>query len=336
MRRENTIISREERAVLESWVLARAAPRATRARIVLERARGMSPDEVAREVGVTALTVYKWTGRFRRDGLLGLADKPRSGQPRKVSEAQALCLLYRTRRTLPRDGIAWTIRSFARASRVTEHQVRSLWAEAQIEPRRIVAAVDTLRRSGRALVPRCIYLAAEISVGVFETHIRDARGRSDVRAPPFPPSRLKALRAREDGLYTACEVLAADVESDRGVHPRLGELLWRCCAHPPHEPPLHVVRCALAASTEREIERIIEGTNVTVVTMSTLDAWVAAVEAALFELERRHDALAERVRALRNASARFSRTARPANGNVFVWLSSSWARREDEVEAVLE
>ena len=52
-----------------------------RARMVLERAEGVSITEIARHVGVSRQHVIKWLVRFRHERLAGLADKPRPGRP---------------------------------------------------------------------------------------------------------------------------------------------------------------------------------------------------------------------------------------------------------------
>jgi transposase len=57
-----------------------------RAQIVLAAARGWDNARIAADLRVTADTVRKWRGRFAARGLDGLADLPRSGRPRRISE----------------------------------------------------------------------------------------------------------------------------------------------------------------------------------------------------------------------------------------------------------
>jgi transposase len=57
-----------------------------RAQIVLAAARGRDNARIAADLRVTADTVRKWRGRFAGRGLAGLADLPRSGRPRRISE----------------------------------------------------------------------------------------------------------------------------------------------------------------------------------------------------------------------------------------------------------
>jgi putative transposase len=46
---------------------------------------GQSPEAVAQVVMVRANTVWTWHRRYRKSGLLGLQDKPRSGRPSKAN-----------------------------------------------------------------------------------------------------------------------------------------------------------------------------------------------------------------------------------------------------------
>ena len=57
-----------------------------RAQIVLAAARGRGNARIAADLRITVDTARKWRGRFAARGLDGLADLPRSGRPRRISE----------------------------------------------------------------------------------------------------------------------------------------------------------------------------------------------------------------------------------------------------------
>jgi transposase len=57
-----------------------------RAQIVLAAARGRDNARIAADLQITVDTVRKWRGRFAGRGLDGLADLPRCGRPRRISE----------------------------------------------------------------------------------------------------------------------------------------------------------------------------------------------------------------------------------------------------------
>jgi transposase len=80
----------EERA-LRKLAAARHAPASLlqRARIVTASWDGASVAELAERLGCHPKTVYKWLHRFSQaDGLDGLADLPRPGLPRRLSETE--------------------------------------------------------------------------------------------------------------------------------------------------------------------------------------------------------------------------------------------------------
>jgi transposase len=80
-------LKRPVRRKLESLIRAGTTENrlATRARIILLRARGMAIMDVARQLGVSQEMVHLWCDRFREHGADGLRDLPRSGRPRKLS-----------------------------------------------------------------------------------------------------------------------------------------------------------------------------------------------------------------------------------------------------------
>jgi transposase len=82
------VLSAGERAALNKRVRgAKTAHRdRLRAQIVLAAARGRDNARIAADLRITVDTVRKWRGRFAGRGLDGLADLPRSGRPRRISE----------------------------------------------------------------------------------------------------------------------------------------------------------------------------------------------------------------------------------------------------------
>jgi hypothetical protein len=82
-------LSPDEEAQLCKLVKSPSTPQALafRARLVLRcvcRPGVPRNDHIARELGCTPYTVCKWRGRFFRQRLAGLRDRPRSGRPRAL------------------------------------------------------------------------------------------------------------------------------------------------------------------------------------------------------------------------------------------------------------
>ena len=108
-------LSEEDRVKLQEWARRpKSAQRlALRARIVLGCADGMENRQVARQLRIADQTVCKWRERFRSGGLDGLADEPRPGTPRKITDGQVEALITRTLETVPAQGTHWSTRTMA-------------------------------------------------------------------------------------------------------------------------------------------------------------------------------------------------------------------------------
>lgn len=93
--------------------------------------------EVVDELGVSAPTVTRWRSRFEADGVEGLGDAPRPGQPRKVTPEVADRILDLTVHRIPREATHWSVRLMAAAAGVTTWQVRQVWDAAGLKPHRL-------------------------------------------------------------------------------------------------------------------------------------------------------------------------------------------------------
>src|SRR5262245_31854664 len=108
-------LTEDERAKLEAWARRpKTAQRlALRARIVLAAAAGRSNTEIAADLRVTMPTVGKWRQRFLDDRLEGLADEPRPGAPRGITDAQVEQAITTTLESKPTDATHWSTRGLA-------------------------------------------------------------------------------------------------------------------------------------------------------------------------------------------------------------------------------
>lgn len=125
----------EHRKELEALVRASTSAQRSvlRAKIVLACADGASQEEVARRVGVRRRIVTKWCGRFRKLGLVGLADAAGRGcKPTLSADCRALILTQATRP--PKGRTRHSVRSMARAAQVSVSTVHALWQANDIKP----------------------------------------------------------------------------------------------------------------------------------------------------------------------------------------------------------
>lgn len=131
-------VTAEERQKLESWVRRpKTAQRlAWRARIVLSCAGGKKNQEVAQQLELDVHTVGKWRERFRRERLEGLADEPRPGAPRRISDEQVEAVLTRTLETQPAQDTHWSTRGLAREMGLSQTAVSRIWRAFALQPHR--------------------------------------------------------------------------------------------------------------------------------------------------------------------------------------------------------
>ena len=122
-------LTRDEQEQLEQWVRSGQGrrPLATRARIVLSCQAGCSNRESAKRLNVTAQTVGKWRARFLAQGLPGLADQPRSGAPRSISDALVEAVLAKTLHEKPPGAARWSSRRLAATLGVSQRTVLRIW-----------------------------------------------------------------------------------------------------------------------------------------------------------------------------------------------------------------
>src|SRR3954452_11563739 len=104
-----------------------------RARIILERASGLSQEETARRVGVNRPVVALWERRFRMKGLAGLTDeKGRGRKPSIANEKRERVIVGATQP--PARKRRWSVRTMAREANVSPATVQRLWASNDIKP----------------------------------------------------------------------------------------------------------------------------------------------------------------------------------------------------------
>ena len=107
---------------------------AQRARIVLDCATGLSNTEVAAKREVTMPTVGKWRQRFLAGRLGALGDAPRSGQPRKLTDAKVEAVVTRTLETRPKNATHWSTRTMAEASGLNQNAIVRIWRAFGLKP----------------------------------------------------------------------------------------------------------------------------------------------------------------------------------------------------------
>jgi hypothetical protein len=128
-------ISDRDRRTLESWTRRStvSAGRRERAEIVLALAGGASISGAARRLEVSRPTVIKWRDRFAAGGIAGLGDRPRSGRPKKIDDAQIIAATLEP----PPASLAvthWSSRLVARHLGIGDATVARAWRAYRVQP----------------------------------------------------------------------------------------------------------------------------------------------------------------------------------------------------------
>jgi len=140
------VLSDVEHQTLLSWSrrAKTAQALALRARIVLACAEGTNNKDVAAALGIWPQTVSKWRARFVRDRLEGLADEPRPGAARKITDEQVEAVITRTLEQAPANNDThWSTRSMAKAVGLNQTAISRIWRAFGLKPH----LVDTWKLS---------------------------------------------------------------------------------------------------------------------------------------------------------------------------------------------
>ena len=111
-------LTNEEASTLKMWASAGKTEQrvATRARVVLAAAQGMTLPKIAEHTGLSANSCLKWRKRFTESRLEGLTDKPGRGRPKEITQEQRLEVMALAC-TTPTDGAThWSIRKLAQVT----------------------------------------------------------------------------------------------------------------------------------------------------------------------------------------------------------------------------
>src|SRR5439155_19754487 len=91
---------------------------------------------IAADLRVTAPTVRKWRTRFAETRLGGLADGPRPGAPRTITDAQVEAAVTRALESRPADATHWSTRTLARDLGLSQTAVSRIWRAFGLKPHR--------------------------------------------------------------------------------------------------------------------------------------------------------------------------------------------------------
>jgi transposase len=134
------VLSDAEREALEALVRKRTASQALalRARVVLACAESGGVAQltaVAGQTGMSRESVRKWRARFAQHRMKGLADAPRPGAPRKITDEQVEVVVTRVLTEKgPGQDTHWSTRAMAGETGLSQSSVSRIWRAFGLRP----------------------------------------------------------------------------------------------------------------------------------------------------------------------------------------------------------
>ncbi|NYT59202.1 helix-turn-helix domain-containing protein [Alcaligenaceae bacterium] len=121
-------LSSSDRLELQRWLRKSTLGQrlAQRARILQDLDAALTPARISDRLGLSAPVVFKWRTRYQEQGLAGLYDVPRPGQPRKLTQKKVQETLTLTTQKIPAEATHWSLRLMAKYSGTAVHQARAV------------------------------------------------------------------------------------------------------------------------------------------------------------------------------------------------------------------
>jgi len=128
----------DEKRTLQETIRRRSAGHAhvLRAKLVLWAAEGLSNTEIVRRTGLSVPTVCKWRQRFLKNRTAGLAELPRSGAPRRITDEKVQELITATLESKPEQATHWSTRTMAQRCGLSRQAVSRIWRAFGLKPHR--------------------------------------------------------------------------------------------------------------------------------------------------------------------------------------------------------
>ena len=139
------MLTDDESETLQRWARRAKSSQALaqRCRIVLGCAAGNTNKQVAEDLSVSPQMVCKWRQRFVDKRLDGLADEPRPGAPRTITDEAVEEVIAATLERQPRDATHWSRTSMAAETGLSKSTVGRIWKAFGLKPHQ----VDTFKIS---------------------------------------------------------------------------------------------------------------------------------------------------------------------------------------------
>lgn len=337
---EHYTITEEEQQTLEAMLRSPKTPQslASRAEIILLTASGLTAEQVAVQLGTTTRKVYRWRKRFKDQRIESLHDRPRSGQPRKLSDKKVKEVLRMTVECIPHEATHWSVRLMAKAANITTWQVRQIWKAADLKPHRL----KTFKISNdphfaeKVIDIVGLYMHPPDNAAVLSVDEKTQIQALDRTQPMLPLRPGQIERRTHDykrngttNLYAAFDILTGKVIGRTTRKHRAREFLDFLRQINKSMPPdidLHVILDNSSTHKTAEVKKWLKANpRFKMHFTPTSASWLNAVESWFGQLERRsiHRGVFTSVKELRNEIHRFIKHHNSKSAKPFKWTKSA-------------
>jgi transposase len=331
-----------DREKLAMWARSRTVGKGLgdRARILLLSAEGLSGSQVAERVGVSSMTVFRWRRRYHAEGIDGLRDRPRSGQPRKLTSSKAKEILRLTTERIPKEATHWSQRLMAKYAGVTTWQVRQVWEAADLRPHRLKTfKISNDPQFAEKVVDVVgLYLDPPDNAVVLSVDEKTQIQALDRTQPMLPLKPGQVERRTHDykrhgtaSLYAAFDIATGKVLGRVTRRHRAKEFLAflrQIDAAIPSHLDLHLILDNSSTHSTAEVKAFLEKRpRFTLHFTPTSASWLNAVEGWFSVLERRsvHRGVFTSVQELRDELRRYIEAHNAESAKPFVWTKTAEA-----------
>jgi transposase len=335
-------LQEEDRQALEALLRSpkTAQSLASRAKVVLFTAAGKTPEEVAVSLDTTTRAVYRWRKRFKDHGLDGLRDRPRTGQPKKLSEKVIKEVLRLSVERIPHEATHWSVRLMAKAAGITTWQVRQIWDAADLKPHRLKTfkISNDPEFADKVIDVVGLYMNPPDNAVVLSVDEKTQIQALDRTQPMLPLKPGQIERRTHDykrhgttSLYAAFDVLTGQVigrVTQRHRAKEFLDFLRQIDRSVSKELDLHVILDNSSTHKTAEVKKwLAEHPRFLLHFTPTSASWLNAVEGWFAQLERRaiYRGVFTSVKDLRDEIQRFIKVHNAHSAKPFKWTKSATA-----------
>jgi transposase len=335
-------VSEEDRRELRRWLRSPTTRKsyAERARIILLSTEGLSALEIGGRLGLAENTVIRWRQRYRQGGVPALKDRPRPGQPRRLSPEQVAEILRLTTQRIPHEATHWSQRTMAKTAGVSRWQVQQAWAAADLKPHRVrtFKISNDPKFAEKVIDVVGLYMRPPANAMVLSVDEKTQIQALDRTQPLLPLRPGQVERRTHDykrhgttSLYAAFDVASGKVIGRVTKLHRAKEFLQflrQIDAQTPIHLDLHLILDNSSTHKTSEILAwLAEHPRFTLHFTPTSASWLNAVESWFSQLERRavRRGIFTSVQALRDELRRFIEAHNKYSAKPFVWTKPARA-----------